>query len=624
MQNTYEKRDTKIILVAAPWTLYSRPSIQLGALKGFLKKQHPSVKVDAYHLYLKVAEYIGYQVYHAVSQRTWPAECVYGALLYPDRKPDIERLFRRETRGDKDLSSIDFQTLISKVQNISDAIIRGLDWSGYKLAGFSLCLCQLTASLYFIRRIKKSHPELPIVAGGSLFTGDLANDFVDTFKEIDFYINGEGEIPLAKLVEQLEEVGQCRDRPPDPAIVTRKSPQKGFSPSISQYPDLENLPTPAYDDYFRLLKTVRSNKNFFPTLPMEISRGCWWSSGTSSSKGKGCAFCNLNLQWEGYRYKRTSQIVSEMEVLTSRHKVLSVAFTDNLLPLKSSPEVFAALSDIKKDLKLFGEIRATTPKTILERMKYAGAQKIQIGIEALSTCLLEKLHKGTSAIQNLQIMRDCEELGISNISNLILQFPRSTPEDVEETLRTLAFTRPFHPLKTVTFWLGYGSPVWNQRDDYGLKAVRNHPHYGILFPKSICRKLSFMIQTYRGDRVYQKKLWKPVQDTVKAWANDYQALHTPPFSSPILTFRDGRDFMIIHHKRCGKAPVIHRLVGTSRSIYLFCCRHRSLTRILAKFPKLTEDKVLPFLKMMVDKKVMFEEKGRYLSLAVPISRNNLS
>jgi radical SAM superfamily enzyme YgiQ (UPF0313 family) len=61
--------------------------------------------------------------------------------------------------------------------------------------------------------------------------------------------------------------------------------------------------------------------------------------------------------------------------------------------------------------------------------------------------LLKRLHKGTTAIQNLEIMKNCEALGIRNISNLILYFPGSTQLDVVETLRTLEFVLPFHPLK---------------------------------------------------------------------------------------------------------------------------------------------------------------------------------
>jgi hypothetical protein len=42
-----------------------------------------------------------------------------------------------------------------------------------------------------------------------------------------------------------------------------------------------------------------------------------------------------------------------------------------------------------------------------------------------------------------------------------------------------------------------------------------------------------------------------------------------------------------------------------------------MREILARFPGFGEDKVGPFLRMMVEKRLMFNEKERYLSLAVP-------
>jgi hypothetical protein len=62
----------------------------------------------------------------------------------------------------------------------------------------------------------------------------------------------------------------------------------------------------------------------------------------------------------------------------------------------------------------------------------------------------------------------------------------------------------------------------------------------------------------------------------------------------------------------------HRLRGPSREIYLYCETSRGLKQILHRFPGLGEDKVLPFLNMMLDKGLMFREGNRYLSLAVPV------
>ena len=75
---------------------------------------------------------------------------------------------------------------------------------------------------------------------------------------------------------------------------------------FNQMTELSDLSPPDYDDYFELLQSFSPEKTFFPTLPMEMSRGCWWHRPLKDGKSTGCAFCNLNLQWEGYRAKKTT------------------------------------------------------------------------------------------------------------------------------------------------------------------------------------------------------------------------------------------------------------------------------------------------------------------------------
>ena len=67
----------------------------------------------------------------------------------------------------------------------------------------------------------------------------------------------------------------------------------------------------------------------------------------------------------------------------------------------------------------------------------------------------------------------------------------------------------------------------------------------------------------------------------------------------------------------------HRLRGDSRSLYLFCQTQRSIAEMIARFPRFTEDQILAFLRMMVDKRLMFTEGDRYLSLAVPLGSMRL-
>ncbi len=612
----------KLLLVSAPWPLYSRPSIQIGTLKAFLRKKFPDLKVDAHHFYLKVAEAIGYRRYQAISERTWLAESVYAALLYPERMDTVENFFYRQAKGKPLLQKIVFKNLASQVREVSEAFIHGVDWGDYVLAGFSICLCQLTASLYFIREVKKRFPNLLIVVGGSMFTGDATRNLFKTFPEINVVVNGEGELPLSRLVSDLRKSRSFGEMAHVKGIVTPESTENKASAFFNQMTDLSDLSPPDYDDYFDLLQSFSPEKTFFPTLPMEMSRGCWWHRPLEDGKSTGCAFCNLNLQWEGYRAKKTMQTVSEIDHLTTKYKTLSVAFMDNLLPLKTSKDIFTRIGKLKKDLLLFGEIRATTPRHILADMRIAGMKEVQIGIEALSTRLLRKLNKGTTAIQNIEIMKHCETLGISNSSNLILCFPGSDQKDVDETLRNLEFTLPYRPLKMVYFWLGLGSPVWRHPENFGIKAVFNHRNYAGIFPLEIFKSMQFAIQSYRGDLGHQRKLWTPVKKKLKAWKKTYDELRRGSRHENILSFSDGRDFLIIRQKRTQGGHLTHRLEGTSRAIYLFCQEHRSLKRILERFTAVGSDQVVPFLRMMVDKKLMFEENNKYLSLAVPANPNS--
>lgn len=609
-----------IALISPPWPLYTRPSIQIGALKAFVRSRFPEVRVAAHHAYLNVAAAVGYPLYQAVSERTWLAETVYGALLYPEKLPDMARLFRREAAGSRLLRGRDFGELAARVRDATEQWLAAQDWAPFRLVGVTSALCQLTAGLYVIRRLRELRPGLTVVVGGAAFNRLSAAGALACFPEIDAVVCGEGELPLSHLVQHHVVEGRPIEKlSPAGGIVRRGGlAPPGGGPSFYQLENLDHLPIPDFDDYFAALAGLGPGKRFFPTLPVEVSRGCWWQRESAAGDAGGCEFCNLNLQWQGYRSKSPGRAVSEVDRLTRRHRLLALALMDNVLPRDSGAELLSGLAGVKRDLSIFAEIRATTPFAELALMRRAGMRRVQVGIEALSTRLLRKLRKGATAIQNLEIMKHCEALGIVNLSNLILHFPTSDEEDVAETLAAMEFAAPFRPPKPVGFWLGLGSPAWRHAEALGMRRVGNHPDWGRIFPASVFRRLPLMIQAYRGGAGRQRRLWRPVRDRLAAWTDAYDKLNRRAPAEPILGFRDGGDFMIIRERRAGGEAVTHRLEGASRRIYLFCGRHRSRRRILAAFSNLPADRVTAFLDGMTAQKLMFAEGGRFLSLAVPV------
>lgn len=608
-----------IALVSAPWPLFNRPSIQLGSLKAFLQKELPAIPVLTRHLYLDLAESLGYELYRNISERNWMAESVYAALLYPEQFDTIERSWWRSSFA----SSLfppgrDFQWLCREVEAVTHRSMKCLDWGSCFLAGFSICFGQLTSSLYLMRHLKRKFSHINVVFGGSSCAGDMGKSLLKAFPEIDFVVQGEGELPLARLAVSLKQGYSEPDQSPFQGVLARGSAGASSGGRMVQVSSLDDLPIPDYDDYFAMLHRFPPEKRFFPKIPMEISRGCWWRKKPPVGKQSECAFCNLNLQWDGYRAKTRARVVSEVKTLSAKHQSLGLSFLDNLLPAKGLKELFTEMAGSGKEFQLFAEIRATTAATVLAAMGTAGTETVQVGVEALSTSLLKKLNKGTTAIQNLQIMRDCETPGLPNLAgNLILHFPSSDERDVAETLATLAFVSPFRPLKPATFWLGYESPVFRNPKAYGIRRRGNHPFYRRLFPAPVLRNLTLMMQDYSGQKRHQRRIWRRVEEEVHHWQETYEELHRSPGSNPILSYLDGKEFMIIRQRRPGQDDMTHRLTGTSRGIYLFCQAHRSVHAILAQFPRLHEDKLLPFLKMMVAKRLMFNEGDPYLSLAVP-------
>jgi hypothetical protein len=204
MGNKSKAAFQKIGLISTPWPLYTRPSIQLGTLKAFLQARMPDLQIKVFHFYLLLAEAIGYRFYQEISQRTWLAESMYSALLYPRQRKQAHALFTRESAGNSILRNANFKMLTSRIKKATDAFLSRQNWETYQLVGFSISYCQLTSALYVIKWLKKRYPGLIIVVGGASTSGGAANGLLKKFPEIDLVVNGEGEMPLYHIIHHLK------------------------------------------------------------------------------------------------------------------------------------------------------------------------------------------------------------------------------------------------------------------------------------------------------------------------------------------------------------------------------------------------------------------------------------
>jgi ribosomal peptide maturation radical SAM protein 1 len=587
-------------LISMPWSLFNRPSIQLGALKAYMDTHMASsVSCTLFHPYLAVAKAMGSTTYHHLAKNSWAGEALYSPLLFPEQRHDAKKLFNTICRGHKELRNVGFDSSVQLLEEEMDTWLTKQDFAAYDLVGFSICFNQLLSSLYAAAQIKQRHPYLPIVFGGSGCVAEIGLSLLHTFSQIDYVVNGEGEEALAELCSHLITPAEP---PLSPRIMTGKT--KIVPPCSHGIQDLNELPAPDYSPYFKEMNSTFEGQPFVPVLPLEFSRGCWWNK---------CTFCNLNLQWHGYRWKRADTMLREVEQQSRNHQCLDFCFTDNALPPREADLFFDSLAEGDTDYDFFAEVRVLTDPDTPKRYRRGGLTTIQVGIEALSNSLLKKMSKGTRAIENIAAMRQSAEAGIQLDGNLIVEFPGSSPAEVQETLRNLDYVLPYPPLTAASFFLGHGSPVSLDPKSYGVTCLTQHPKNRQLFPANILQNLSMLIKGYRGDSGSQKKLWKEVRHKIAEW----QLFHTSRESRHLpLSYRHGKNFLIIRQERMDGSILRHRLQGKSQKMYLMCRKITTLQELCSSFPKIPEPAIDKFLDDLCKKRLMFQEQDQFLALAI--------
>jgi hypothetical protein len=275
------------------------------------------------------------------------------------------------------------------------------------------------------------------------------------------------------------------------------------------------------------------------------------------------------------------------------------------------------MTEAKCDYDFFAEIRVITDGDKLAAYRRGGLSSVQVGIEALSTSLLARMEKGTTAMDNIGAMKQSRGCHMRLDGNLITEFPGSSSEEVTETLQNLDFVLPFTPLTAASFFLGEGSPICNEPKKFGISALLQHPKNRRLFPREVLAGMNMLIKEYRGDRTLQRRLWEPVRRKISQW----QTFHTGRdiHGIPPLSYRDGGSFLIIRQEQINGPCLHHRLRGTSRAIYLYCQTIREQKELAQQFPTIQPQALNDFLLELSAKRILFQEGSRFLALAIPAS-----
>jgi ribosomal peptide maturation radical SAM protein 1 len=608
---------TRIALVAMPWSRRDRPSAAIGVLAAYVRRERPSVDLVCRSEYVEIAQRVGDAFYDQVGNHAYEmGELLYTPVLYPEQETDLRRFFEEWARKNValargvDPASVNwgstFDRVVATLREHVEAVAEEMA-AGYDAVGLTTCFGQLFANLALCAAIKRRAPGVLTFVGGSTVSARVGPSLLAEYPFVDFIVQGEGELPMVALIDAILS-GDPEAAASKPGILSRaQAAQHPNGVALWEVPKMDDLPLPDYDEYVE--RAEEHGIDWF--LPVEGSRGCWWDRTKRTGDPKNtCYFCNLNVQWGGYREKSIPRLAAEMDALSDRYQVLKVFFLDNIIRSKGVIDLADAFRALGKDFSIFYEMRANIQPLELAALWEAGLRSTQFGVEGLSTSLLRRIGKGTTLLQNLSVMRTCTELGIRNGANLIVDFPGSTEEEVAETCEAIAsYALSFEPLNTSRFGLGVDSTIDTLREEFGLVEVRSADAYRHGLPEEVWKRLQLFDLSFTLARPGAD--WSPVVEACKRWSSLHEA-----HSGRLLQYRDGGSFLVIEDARFGDFRS-GTFTGFPRELYLYCMEIRTREQMARRFAGCASaEDIDEALAQFVAYKVAAHENNRYLALAV--------
>jgi ribosomal peptide maturation radical SAM protein 1 len=377
---------------------------------------------------------------------------------------------------------------LARVEELARRFVDGLaarpELGDYDVVGFSSSFGQQVPSLAIAQRLKALHPHLTVCFGGANCDGPMGRQLVRSFPFVDWAFAGDGDVAFPRFLERLA-AGAPVDLPGVFDRARAAAPDDGWAPLTRMH--LDELPYPDFDDFFAAWDRIPQGRRHIRAVPIESSRGCWWG------EKHHCTFCGLNGMTMAYRSKSPRRFADEIDHLVARYGVRRLMATDNILDMRYLRSVIPLLRERRAHDALFYEVKSNLTRADLEGLVSAGITEVQPGIESLSTHVLALIDKGCTALQNVQLLKWGEELGMTLVWPILCGVPGETPEDyaaMVDLMRKIPHLQPPRGINRLS--IDRFSPYFHSPARFGL-TIYPAPAYRHVYdlPDDDVRNLAF-------------------------------------------------------------------------------------------------------------------------------------
>ncbi|WP_432155301.1 RiPP maturation radical SAM C-methyltransferase [Streptomyces sp. bgisy153] len=511
----------RVLLLNMPWSPIDLPSLALGILKRSVDERVPGATCEVLHANLEFTDWItrrtefsaeDYEYYALSSYFLGCGDWVFSSALYDDpvwKEDEFARVMKPKLRASRMRMTRQLHSVVPEF--VAEIAQRVVDLEP-DVVGLTSTFQQNTAALAAARHIKRLAPHTVTVMGGANCDAEQGAAVHRNFPFVDYVVRGEGEDAFPRLLEALRDGTHTEAAAGIPGLCHRADGSSTANPMpTGPLPPAAILP-PDYSGYFERLAASVARNWVEPKLVVEGARGCWWG------EKHHCTFCGLNGSFMQFRSKSPDTFYEEIMGLAERHRVLDMYVVDNILDMRYLSSVLPRIIDSGYDLRMHIEIKANMRRPQLQVLADAGLIYVQPGIESLNSRVLDLMDKGVSGCQNVRMLRDAAETGLSVSWNYLHGFPGETDDDYDPVIRQLPALEHLNPPVDLSARIAIErfSPYFN-RPELGFAALRPEEHYFFTYdlPEEELYDLAYVFQApergIRGDTVTR------LNDAIGAW-----------------------------------------------------------------------------------------------------------
>ncbi|MBN3932865.1 RiPP maturation radical SAM C-methyltransferase [Streptomyces verrucosisporus] len=512
----------RVLLVNMPWSPIDLPSLALGILKRSVDERVPGGRAEVLHANLEFTDWItrrmeftgdDYEYYALSSYFMGCGDWVFSSALYDDpewRTEEFTAVMSGKLRPSRLRLTRELHRIAPEfVRETAERIV------AYEpdVVGFTSTFQQNTAALAAARQVKLLAPHIVTVMGGANCDAEQGAAVHRNFTFVDHVVRGEGEVAFPRLLTALAEGAEGAGLSDIPGLCHRGADKAAtVNPmSTSPMPPSAILP-PDYTGYFERLAASVARNWVEPKLVVEGARGCWWG------EKHHCTFCGLNGSFMQFRSKSPEVFHDEIMELARRHRVLDMYVVDNILDMGYLNTVLPRIIDSGYDLRLHIEIKANMRRSQLRTLADAGLIYVQPGIESLNSRVLGLMDKGVSGCQNVRMLRDGAETGLSVSWNYLHGFPGETAADYEGVIAQIPALEHLNPPVDLSARIAIErfSPYFT-RPELGFSGLRAEEHYRFTYdlPEEELYDLAYVFEA--PARGIGEETVKSLNEALAAW-----------------------------------------------------------------------------------------------------------